>query len=133
MITNFKIDQTATFPHGVVFLACEPTIDRDSKEQARVKSTGQFKWTVHTLVGMRNQFGALGFETFKVGLSTDTAVDPCAGLGPQTPVHLVDLEIGVMEKTRRDPNTKEERVIGVNVWYRAGEVRSTADTGRRAA
>jgi hypothetical protein len=34
-----------------------------------------------------------------------------------------------MEKTKRDPNTGEERVIGVQVWYRCGQIRSTAEPG----
>ncbi len=44
-------------------------------------------------------------------------------------MELVDFEIGVMEKTKRDPNTGEERVIGVQVWYRCGQIRSTAEPG----
>jgi len=34
-----------------------------------------------------------------------------------------------MEKTKRDPNTGDERVIGVQVWYRCGQIRSTAEPG----
>ena len=36
-----------------------------------------------------------------------------------------------MEKTKRDPNTGDERVIGVQVWYRCGQIRSTAEPGRK--
>lgn len=136
MLTNFKIDQTASFPMGVIYLACEPKLQRGSQEQDRVKASGQFKWESHLLVGVRNGFGQLGFETLKVGIATDTQRNPMEGVNPQTPVQLIDFEIGVMEKTKRNPETGQDMVIGVNVWYRASEIRptsSTAGTGSKAA
>lgn len=126
MITNFKIDQVATFRNGMAFLACERKHDRNSTEQARTKD-GHFKWEVHLLVGARNQFGQLVFDTLKVGLASETNTDPCIEIPPQSPVELVDFEVGVMERTKNDV------VIGVQVWYRCSQVRSTAATGAKAA
>jgi hypothetical protein len=39
-------------------------------------------------------------------------------------MELIDFEIGVMEKRNRD-----DQVIGVQVWYRAGAMRPLSATG----
>lgn len=126
MLNTFKIDQVATFPNGMLFLACEPKSERGSKDQARTK-TGQFKWEVHCLVGARNQFGQLAFDTLKIGLATETNTDPCAELPIQSAVELIDFEVGVMARE------KDGVMSGVQVWYRCSQVRSTAATGAKAA
>ncbi|MEO6087740.1 MAG: hypothetical protein ABIQ18_31975 [Umezawaea sp.] len=126
MLTNFKIDQVASFPAGVIFLACEPKLAFGGGSQERTPA-GDWKWDVHLLVGLRNQFGALGFDTLKVGYISETQANPLVDLMPQTPVTMTDFEVGVMEKTKKLPDGSE-KVIGVNVWYRAKEIRSTAVT-----
>jgi hypothetical protein len=130
MISNFRVDQVATFQHGVIFIASEPKLKFGSVTDQECLKDGTPRWDVHLLVGMKNQFGQLGYDVLKVGVASHK--NPSEGLAPQTPVQLVDFEVGVMEKTRKNPETGEEKVIGVNVWYRAKEIRSTAATGPRS-
>lgn len=127
-IRNFAVDQAATFA-GVVFLSCEPKLRFGSDQQDTLKD-GTPKWEVQVVGGFRNQFGRAENEVLKLGVAAHQ--DPCANVAPYTPVELVGLEVGVMEKTKRNPETGEEKVIGVQVWYRAQEVRPTAATGSKS-
>jgi len=43
------------------------------------------------------------------------------------------LAVGVMEKTKRNPETGEEKVIGLQVWYRAAEMRPIPGKAAAAA
>lgn len=125
-IQNFKIDQAATFA-GVVFLSCEPKTKFGSDQQDTLKD-GTPKWQLQVLGAFHN-FGRQQNEVINVGVAAHS--DPAAALQPYTPVELVGFEVGVMERTKRNPETGEEKVIGVTVWYRAESVRSTAATGSK--
>jgi hypothetical protein len=123
MFTLFKIDQAATF-QGVAFLSCDPKTafgQRDRQEQTK---DGTPKWEAQVVAMTRDQFGKPATEVLRVGIASHK--DPGAGLNPYTPVQLVNFEIGVMEKTKKNPETGEEKVIGVQVWYRAEAIRSNA-------
>lgn len=116
MPQTYKIDQAATFS-GVILLSVEPKIAFNSTEQERT-TDGVPKWEAQLVAGFR-QFGRTNNEVLKVGLTSHA--NPMDGLAPYTPVELVDFELGVMERKNR---TGE--ITGVQVWYRAGELRSTA-------
>ncbi|NAS27518.1 hypothetical protein GT755_38355 [Herbidospora sp. NEAU-GS84] len=128
-ITNFKIDQAATFL-GVAFLACQPKTAFQSATQDTTKD-GVPKWEVQVVGTVRDQFGKIGNEVLKIGVAS--LKDPGQGVMPYTPVQLVGFEVGVMEKTKRNPSTGEEKIIGTTVWYRAEEIRPTTATGKQAA
>lgn len=130
MFTLFKIDQAATFD-GVAFLSCDPKRAFGSDRQEMTKGDNVPKWEVQVVAMTRDQFGRPQNEVLKIGVASHT--DPAKGLTPYTPVALVRFEIGVMEKTKRNPETGEERVIGVQVWYRAEAVKSTAAAPGKAA
>lgn len=119
MVTNFKIDQAATF-QGVAFLACQPKVSFRSTTQETTKD-GTPKWEIQVVASFRTQFGGVQNEVLKVGIASHK--DPGEGLMPYTPVALRDFEVGVMEKTKRNPETGEERVVGLQVWYRAAEIK----------
>jgi hypothetical protein len=129
MFTNFKIDQAATFV-GVAFLACQPKTAFKSETQ-EVTKDGTPKWEVQVVASFKTQFGGMQNEVLKVGVADRK--DPGAGLLPYTPIQLVGFEVGVMEKTKRNPDTGEEKVIGLQVWYRAAEMRALTATGAKAA
>jgi hypothetical protein len=132
VFTNFKIDQAATF-QGVAFLACQPKTAFKSTTQETTKD-GTPKWEVQVVAMFRTAFGGVQNEVLKIGVASHS--DPGRGLMPYTTVDLVDFEVGVMEKTKKNPDTGEERVIGLQVWYRAREITSTAaaaPTDKRAA
>jgi hypothetical protein len=122
MFTNFKIDQARTFM-GIAFLSAEPKRKFGSDVQ-EVGKDGTPKWQVEVVAGFRDQFGRVNNEVLKIGVASHK--NPGEGVHPYTPVQLVEFEVGVMEKTKRNPETNEERVIGVTVWYRAHEVRPIA-------
>jgi hypothetical protein len=130
MFSNFKIDQAATFA-GVAFLASEPKLKFGSQTDQECMKDGTPKWNVQVVAGFRDPFGKIQNEVLKIGVASQR--NPGQGLPPYTPVQLVGFEVGVMEKTKRHPETGEEKVIGVQVWYRAQEIRSTAATGSKAA
>ncbi len=125
MIQNFKIDQAATFGSIRLLSVAPKTAFGDQYRQETTKD-GVPKWEAQLVAGFR-QFGRTQNEIIKVGIAAEG--DPGEGIAPASPVELVDFEIGVMEKTKRDPNTGEERVIGVQVWYRCGQIRPTAESG----
>ncbi|MFD4677010.1 hypothetical protein ACFWNN_45355 [Lentzea sp. NPDC058450] len=123
MIRNFKIDQAATFA-GVVFLSCKAKTVFGSTEQDRTKD-GTPKWEVEVLGAFYGFNGETTNEVVKIGISSN--VNPTEGLAAFRPVELVNFEVGVMEKTKKNPDGSE-KVIGVTVWYRATQVRDIAET-----
>jgi hypothetical protein len=137
MFTNFKIDQAATF-QGIAFLACEPKtkfnpIKGAPREQEMTKD-GIPRWEVQVVAMFKTAFGGLQNEVLKIGIAAHS--DPGRSLMPYTPVHLSNFEVGVMEKTKKNPDTGEEKVIGLQVWYRAAEINphtATASKTRAAA
>jgi hypothetical protein len=130
MFTLFKIDQAATF-QGVAFLSCDPKRAFGSDRQETTKHGNVPKWEVQVVAMTRDQFDRPQNEVLRVGIASHT--DPAKGLTPYLPVALVNFEIGVMEKTKKNPETGEEKVIGVQVWYRAEAVRSLAAAPGKAA
>ncbi|GAB3916171.1 hypothetical protein GCM10029964_128990 [Kibdelosporangium lantanae] len=128
-LMNFKIDQAATFA-GLAFLSCEPKLKFGSDTDQECAKDGTPKWVVQLVAASRNSFGGTENNILKVGITSHG--NPGSALPPFGPVQLVGLEVGVMEKTRRQADGSE-KVIGVTVYYRAEKIRSTADTGSKAA
>jgi len=118
MPQTFKIDQAATFAQ-VMVLSVEPKLAFGADKQDTTKD-GTPKWEAQVVAGFR-QFGRTVNEVLKVGIASH--VNPAEQVQPYTPVQLVGLEVGVMERSGKngEPN-------GFSVWYRADELRSTADT-----
>lgn len=115
MAQNFKIDVQGTFVAPPLFLQCAPKTKFGSDVQDVTKN-GLPKWEVH-LLGMFAGFnGAPAPEVLKVGF---VGKNPALELQANTQVVVDGLEVGVMEKTKKNPETGEERIIGVTVWYRA--------------
>jgi hypothetical protein len=129
MFSNFKIDQAATFA-GVAFLSSDPKTRFGSDVQETTKD-GMRKWEIQVVAMFRTSFGKAQNEVLKVGIAAPK--DPGDGLMPYTPIALKDFEVGVMEKTKKNPETGEEKVIGVQVWYRAAELRPIAAHNAKAA
>jgi hypothetical protein len=129
VITNFRIDQAATFA-GVAYLSSEPKLKFGSDTDQECLRDGTPKWTVQVIAGFRDSFGKTSNEVLKIGVASYK--DPGEGLAVYTPVHLIGFEVGCMEKTKKDQNG-QERVIGTQIWFRAGEVRPVAATGPRSS
>jgi hypothetical protein len=124
MNSNFKIDQAATFA-GLVFLSCEPKLDFNTKQQQMTKGDNPLpKWEIQVLGAVRDQFGQTSNEVVKVGIASRT--NPAESIAPFTPVSLSDLEVGVMERTKKVDGV--EKVIGVTVWFRCTEILNAAET-----
>lgn len=128
MFTNFKIDQAATFA-GVAFLASQPKTAFRSTVQETTKA-GEPRWEVQVVASFKTAFGSMQNEVLKIGVASHT--DPGKGLMPYTPIQLSNFEVGVMEKTKKNPDTGEEKVIGLQVWYRAAELRPITAAGKAA-
>ncbi|OLM28007.1 hypothetical protein Ae717Ps2_6857c [Pseudonocardia sp. Ae717_Ps2] len=47
------------------------------------------------------------------------------------PCELVGFEVGVMDKTIKDKNTGEDKVVGAQVYYRADAIRPIGGSGRK--
>lgn len=121
---SYKIDQARTFER-VRYLDCEPKRAFGDPDRQEMTKDGQGKY-VAQLAAQFRQFGRSVGEMLSVGLVGET--NPCEGIAPGTPVELIDFEIGVGEKTKRDPDTGERRVVGVQVWYRCSEIRPISET-----
>jgi hypothetical protein len=122
MFTNFKIDQAATF-EGVAFLACQPKMPFKSQVQ-ETTNDGVPKWEVQVIAMFKSKFRGIQSEVLKIGVASHRP--PAEGVMPYTPVQLIDFEVGVMEKTKKNAETGEEKVIGLQVWYRAADIRPIA-------
>ncbi|OLM27626.1 hypothetical protein Ae717Ps2_7168 [Pseudonocardia sp. Ae717_Ps2] len=57
--------------------------------------------------------------------------DPRHGFQPGMPCELVGFEVGVMDKTIKDKNTGEDKVVGAQVYYRADAIRPIGGSGRK--
>jgi hypothetical protein len=115
MAQNFKIDQVGTFVEPPMLLQCLPKTKFGSDVQDTTKD-GKPKWEAHLICFFRGFGGAPAPEIIKVGF---VGVNPSDGIMPSSKVIVDGLEVGVMEKTKRNPDTGEERIIGLTVWYRA--------------
>lgn len=122
-LQNFRIDQAATFTHLMV-LSVEPKLKFGSDTDQECTKDGMPKWEAQVAAGFR-QFGKVVNEVIKVGIAS--AKNPGDGMAPGTPVQLIGLEVGVMEK-----QTKDGRPVGFQVWYRAEQVRPTSATAPAA-
>lgn len=126
MPATFKVDQAATF-QAVAFNAVAPKMQFGTTSQETTKD-GIPKWEVQVTVMFQGFGGKVETEVLKVGVNSHK--NPGEGLMPFTPVELVDFEVGVMDKTTRDRETGQTKVVGAQVWYRCSEVRPLAVGGR---
>lgn len=132
MPATFTVDQAATFA-GIAFMSCEPKTEFGNPDVQEKTKDGTPKWEIQLAASFRDNFGKLQNEILKVGYAGHT--NPCDGWAPFTPAQLVNLQVGVMEKTARDDRSK---ILGVQVWYRVEDIRPltavpTQTTGKRAA
>jgi hypothetical protein len=128
MQQQFKVDQAATFA-SVILLSVEPKLGYRSTEQERTKD-GTPRWAVQLVAGFRS-FDRVVNEVITVNVASYS--NPGDALTPYGPVELINFEVGVMEKTRKNKDTGATEQIGINVWYRCDEVRSTSaiSSGRK--
>lgn len=120
----FRVDQAATFS-AVAFNTSAPKTAFQSQAQETTKD-GIPKWEVQVTGMFIDGFGRTNTEVLKVGVASPK--DPGDGLQPFTPVHLINFEVGVMDKVKRMPDGTE-KVLGSQVWYRASEIRSALAKG----
>lgn len=127
MPQTFKIDQAATFD-GVILLSVEPKVAFGGTEQDRTKD-GTPRWEAQVVAGFK-AFDRTANEVLKIGVAS--YVDPMESLTPYTPVQLVDFEVGVMARERRNKDTGASEQVGVQIWYRCGGIRAiSAVAGRK--
>lgn len=127
MPQTFVIDQAATFA-GVAFLQAEPRLAFGTQDQDRT-ADGTPKWDVQLVAGFRDTFGRSQHEVIKVGVAAHK--NPGEGLGPYTPVQLVNFVVGVVPPEVRKDARGQERLTGGTTWYRADEIRPISATGGR--
>ena len=120
---TFKIDQAATFEALMALSGGPKTAFGDQYRQEMTKD-GLGKWELELAARFR-VFGRSTNKIIKVGLVAES--DPFAGVDFPAFVQLVDLEIGVMDKTNR-----EGQPVGAQVWYRCAEVRALDASGGSA-
>lgn len=127
MPATFKVDQAATFK-GLAFNTSSPKMTFGTQNQ-ETASDGTPKWEVQVTAMFEGFQGKMETEILKVGVNSYK--DPGEGMNPFTPIELVGFEVGVMDKTVRDRETGQSKIMGAQVWYRASEVRSLMATGGR--
>lgn len=124
---SFKIDQAATF-QMVMAMDIAPKLKFGSDSDQECLKDGTPKWVAQVTAGFRT-FGAPKFAVLPVTIASHE--DPSQGIQPGTPVELVGLEVGVMDKKIRDRETKEEKVVGAQVYYRAEGIRPVGATSHK--
>lgn len=124
MPQTFVVDQAATFA-AVAYLQSAPRMKFGTQMQENTKD-GTPKWDVELVASFRDNFGKLSSEVIKINVASPK--DPGEGLGMYTPVQLVNFVVGVMDKTIKDKDTGETKVVGAHVWYRADALRPISAT-----
>lgn len=122
----FRVDPTATF-EMVSLLQVVPKTAFRSTVQETTKD-GLPKWEGQFTCGFQ-AFGRTEFSILKVGFAGPR--NPGDGIAPGTPVNIVGLEVGVMDKTITDKTTGETKTVGAQVWFRAEGVASIAASNGR--
>lgn len=116
-MANFKINQAESFTHAFL-MGATPKVKFGSDEPDLTKD-GLPKWELQVAVGQLGFGGKVQNEVIRVSYAGHE--DPADGIGVGTPVQLIGLELGVMDKGGK-----------VSVWFRCESVRSTAATGSNA-
>jgi hypothetical protein len=126
---TFKVDQAATFDK-VILLEIEPRKAYGSEEQERNRD-GVLRWTAQVVAGFK-AFDKTNNEVLKVGF--DAEGDPRTSIESYTPVQLIDFELGVMPREKKNRETQALEMVGVTIWYRCSEIRpiSASGSGRRS-
>ncbi|OLM27543.1 hypothetical protein Ae717Ps2_7348c [Pseudonocardia sp. Ae717_Ps2] len=123
---NFKIDPTSFTMVMVMDLA--PKLKFGSDTDQECLRNGTPKWVAQVTVGFQ-AFGRPSFSVLNVTIASHE--DPRHGFQPGMPCELVGFEVGVMDKTIKDKNTGEDKVVGAQVYYRADAIRPIGGSGRK--
>lgn len=118
-VSNFRIDQRGTFAAPLALLQCDPKMAFGSDKQERTKDGSQGKWELQVLARVPGFGGKVESKVLKIGMVA--ATNPADGVPPFAPIELGDLELGIMERTKRSDDGSE-RVIGHTVWMRCTEI-----------
>lgn len=116
---SVTVDTAKTFDMCAL-MACAPRLAFQSEEQEKAKD-GTPKWEVSIAVAYTDSFGKPASEVIKVGMQSRT--NPCESIPVLTPVELVDLTIGVMDRETRNRDTGMRELAGAATFFRCREIR----------
>jgi hypothetical protein len=105
---------------ALVFLACEPKLDRETGNQQTNKDGSARKWTVHASAVQPAGFDAAQSESGTLQVTVTSPDQPANGLSVGMPVTFTDMKAGTM-KAAKDEATG--RLSGGNLFWQATGVR----------
>jgi hypothetical protein len=93
-ITSAPVDP-ARFS-GLMFMSCEPKVDRDTGVQHTTKDGSARKWTVTVAATKPATYDPARMENDVLAVTVTSPDDPADGLVMGTPVTFTDFSVGVM-------------------------------------
>jgi hypothetical protein len=93
-ITSAPVDP-ARFS-GLMFMSCEPKVDRDTGAQHTTKDGSARKWTVTVAATKPATYDPTRQENDVLSVTVTSVDDPADGLVMGTPVTFTDFSVGVM-------------------------------------
>jgi hypothetical protein len=94
-ITSAPVDP-ARFT-SLLFMACQPKIDRDTQIQHTTKDGSSRKWTVVVAAIKPASYDPAQLENGTLNVTVTSVDNPADGMAPGTPVTFVDFTTGVMK------------------------------------
>lgn len=126
-ITSAPVDP-ARFS-GLMFMSCEPKLDRDTGAQHTTKDGSARKWVVSVAATKPANWDATQMEKDVLSVTVTSADDPADGLVMGTPVTFDDFSVGVMAPEARGEG-ENMKIRGGRLFWSANGVRSLVASGR---
>lgn len=123
-ITSAPVDP-ARFT-ALLFMACEPKLDRETGSQHTTKDGSSRKWTVVVAATKPASYDRDRLESDTLSVTVTSVDDPAEGLPMGVPVTLTDFSVGVMAPEAGEGG----KIRGGRLFWSATGVRALAAVGK---
>lgn len=106
---------------ALLFLGCEPKLDRETGNQQTSKDGMFRKWTVHASALQPAGFDPSQSESGTLQVTVTAVDEPANGLPVGTSVTFTDMRVGTMKASRDEASG---RLSGGNLFWQATGVRA---------
>lgn len=111
---------------ALVFMGCEPKIDRETGVQHTTKDGFSRKWTVNVSAAKPSPYDSARTEVDALAITVTSEVDPAEGLAMGTPVTLDGFACGVMAPEAGEGG----KIRGGRLFWSASGVRAQVLSGK---
>jgi hypothetical protein len=111
---------------ALVFMGCEPKLDRETGQQHTTKDGFSRKWTVNISAAKPSPYDSARTEVDALAVTVTSEVDPADGLVMGTPVTLDGFTVGVMAPEAGEGG----KIRGGRLFWSATGVRAKVPAGK---